>query len=98
MEEEEMSCGDIPGTSSDICKEMEEKKTKTLPETVNSSHVAESMRGALGELRVERDQGPYHRGIPLSRFHSLSIEIHLTNVSKAMAIINSHRNPDKLQD
>ena len=83
-----MSCGDVPGTRSNICEETEGKKTKTLPGIVNSSHVAESMRWVLGEMRVEKEQGPYHGGIPLSHLHSLSKEIHLTNVSKDMAIRN----------
>lgn len=31
-------------------------------------------------------------------FHFSPREIHLTNVNKGMATINSHTNPDKLQD
>lgn len=44
MEEGEMSCGDIPGRSSNICIEVEGKETKTVPGIVNRSCVVESVR------------------------------------------------------
>lgn len=57
------------------------------------------MCGREYEVSVGRREGgevarTYHKGIPLSQFHFSSREFHLTNISKGMATINSHMNPD----